>query len=130
MISIENKKRILVKYSEKIDSFLYCQFTKQNSIFTLTDLKGNVKIVFSNKMNEFKNSKSKTKFATQNTAQEISKKATLLGYKNLVVILKGKNKGRKRCVRFIKKGGLEISKIIDKTFIIHNGCRPQKEPRL
>ena len=118
------------KLKRKIDSFLYCQFTKQNSIFTLTDFKGIVKATFSNGISGFKNSKSKTKFATQLTAEKIGEKAKLLGYKKAIFIIKGKNKGRKKCIRFIKKGGLRIYKIIDKTPLIHNGCRPPKKPRL
>jgi len=49
------KKEIIKKTP---DSMLYCQFTKQNSIFT-TDLKGQVKITLSNGMTGFKNSKKK-----------------------------------------------------------------------
>lgn len=89
-----------------------------------------MKIVFSNGLNGFKNSKSKTKFATQNTIEKISEKAKLLGYKKSILILKGRNKGRKKCIRFVKKGKLKIVRIIDKTPSIHNGCRPQKKPRL
>jgi small subunit ribosomal protein S11 len=121
---------MIKKKKKKVDNILYCQFTKQNSIFTLTDLKGQVKITLSNGMNGFKNSKSKTKFATQFTAQEIAKKAKLLGYKYSILIIKGKNKGRKKCFKFFKKGGLKIRKFIDQTRLIHNGCRPSKKPRL
>jgi small subunit ribosomal protein S11 len=81
-------------------------------------------------MTGFKNSKSKTKFATQSTAEKIGQKAKLLGYKYSTFILKGQNKGRHKCLQFIQKGGLRILKIIDSTPIIHNGCRPQKKPRL
>lgn len=120
---------MLKKKKKVYDSFLYGKFTKQNSIFTLTDLKGNVKIIFSNGMNGFKNSKSKTKFATNSTAERLGKKAKSLGYKTTIFIINGKNKGRKRCIKFLKKGGLKVLKMLDTTPIIHNGCRPQKKPR-
>jgi ribosomal protein S11 len=80
-------------------------------------------------MNDFKNSKSKAKIATQSTAEKMSYKAKLLKCKKVIFIIKGKNKGRKKCFKFLRKK-IRIRKIIDKTFIIHNGCRPQKKPRL
>jgi len=122
------KKEIIKKTP---DSMLYCQFTKQNSIFTLTDLKGQVKITLSNGMTGFKNSKSKTKFATQLTAQNLAQKAKKLGYSCSILIIKGRNKGSKKCYRFFQKGGLIIKNfIIDQTRVVHNGCRPPKKPRL
>lgn len=79
----------------------------------------------------FNNSKSKTKYATQTTAEIIGKKARILGYKKCILILRGKNKGRVKIIKFIKKGGLNIKKkIFEYTPISHNGCRSQKKPRL
>jgi small subunit ribosomal protein S11 len=124
---IKNKK---INKKNKIDSFLYGHFTKQNTIFTLTDLEGKVKCVLSNGITGFKNSRSKTKFATQFTAEKIGQKAKSLGYFRSSFIIKGYNKGRRKCVRFLKKGGLKILKITDNTIVVHNGCRPPKKPRL
>ena len=124
---IKNKK-INKKY--RIDNLLYGHFTKQNTIFTLTDLEGKVKCVLSNGITGFKNSRSKTKFATQFTAEKIGQKAKSLGYFRSSFIIKGYNKGRRKCVRFFKKGGLKILKITDNTIVVHNGCRPPKKPRL
>lgn len=135
MIVLHKKKRIFgsttiyKKKKKKIDSLIYGQFTKQNSIFTFTNLKGDVQFVVSNGMNGFQNSKAKTRFATHSTAEKVANQAYLLGYKRSMLILKGKNKGRKRCIRLLRKGGLRVRKIIDKTPIIHNGCRPLKKPR-
>lgn len=134
MILNKKKKKsfgltIVKKRKKKVDSYVYGQFTKQNSIFTLTNLRGDVKFVVSNGMNGFQNSKSKTKFATHSTATKVAKQARLLGYRRSIFILKGKNRGRKRCIRLLKRGGLRIRKIIDQTPIIHNGCRPRKKAR-
>ena len=119
----------IYKKKKEVDSFVYGQFTKQNSIFTFTNLRGDVKFVISNGMNGFQNSKSKTKFATHSTAVKVAKQARLLGYKHPIFIFKGKNKGRKRCIRLLRRGGLKVLKIIDQTPIIHNGCRPRRKPR-
>ena len=121
-----------IKKNKKInDSFLYCLFTKQNSIFTLTNFKHEPKLIFSTGICGFNNSKSKTKYATQLTAEMIAKKARSLGYKKCILVFRGKNKGRIKIIRFIKKGGLQIKKkILEFTPISHNGCRPQKKPRL
>jgi len=61
----------------------------------------------------------------------ISKKARELGYKRCILILKGRNKGRRKIFRFIRKGKLKITKkIFEFTSISHNGCRSQKKPRI
>lgn len=61
----------------------------------------------------------------------ISKKACELGYKKCILILRGRNKGRIKIARFIRKGKLKITKkIFEFTSISHNGCRPQKKPRI
>mmetsp|Transcript_40477 Transcript_40477/g.52108 ORF Transcript_40477/g.52108 Transcript_40477/m.52108 type:complete len:137 (-) Transcript_40477:69-479(-) len=108
---------------------LYGQFSRQNTIFTLTDLKGQVKTAVSNGMVGYKNSKSKTQFATHAAAEKISQKAKTLGCYAVTFIVKGKNKGRKRCVKILQKSGLIVQQIYDQTPVIHNGCRPPKEPR-
>ena len=43
--------------------------------------------------------------------------------------MKGKNKGRRKCVLTLQKSGLTIKNIFDQTPTIHNGCRPKKEKR-
>lgn len=110
--------------------FLYCRFSKQNSIFTLTTLENNVLLTISNGMCGFKNSTSKTKFATNFTALRLSKEARGLNFKRAIVIFKGQNKGRRKCVKFLRKHNLKIIKVIDQTSMAHNGCRPSKKPRL
>jgi len=126
-----NKLRKLKIKKKRPDSFLYCLFSKQNSIFTLTNYNKQPKITFSTGTSGFHNSKSKTKYATQLTAEMISRKACELGYKKCILILRGRNKGRIKIARFIRKGKLKITKkIFEFTPISHNGCRPQKKPRI
>jgi ribosomal protein S11 len=60
---------------------------------------------------------------------ETGKKILERGFKYIIFFLKGRNKGRKRCVKSFKKLGLTILKIYDKTVVCHNGCRPTKIPR-
>nr|BBB45639.1 ribosomal protein S11 [Heterosigma akashiwo]BBB45907.1 ribosomal protein S11 [Heterosigma akashiwo]BBE28181.1 ribosomal protein S11 [Heterosigma akashiwo] len=111
------------------EGIIYGQFSKQNTIFTLTTLAGQVKTSVSNGMVGYKNSKSKTQFATQAAAERLGQKAKALNFGSITFVIKGKNKGRKKCVKTFQKAGLKINMIYDQTPIIHNGCRPPKEPR-
>ena len=117
------------KPKPKLTGILYAQFSRQNTIFTLTDLKGRVQTAVSNGMVGYKNSKSKTQFATQAAAEKMGQKAKGLHYHAITFVIKGKNKGRKRCAKILQKSGLVIKQIFDQTPVIHNGCRPPKEPR-
>ena len=129
-MNLKRLKKKSIKNIAPAKGFLYINFTRQNSIFTLTNLEKKVIKTISNGSNGFKNSKSKTKFATTDTLEKIAQYAKALKLQNLNLILKGKNKGRRKCTKILQKNGIYILKIIDKSLIIHNGCRPKKTRRL
>lgn len=110
--------------------FLYCRFSNQNSIFTLTTLENVALLTLSNGMCGFKNNTRKTKFATNFTALKLGKEAVSLNFKEAVVVLKGLNSGRQNLIKFLQKQNLNVVKVIDQTPMAHNGCRPPKKPRL
>jgi small subunit ribosomal protein S11 len=118
-------------YKDKAEQhgIVYAHFTRQNTIFTLTNLDGQVQTSVSNGMVGYKNSKSKTQFATQAAAERLGQKAKDLRFSWITFVIKGKNKGRKKCVKAFQKAGLNIAMIYDQTPVVHNGCRPSKEPR-
>ena len=117
------------KVQPRLVGLIYGRFSTQNTIFTLTDLQGQVKAIVSNGLVGYKNSKSKTHFATQAAAERLGRLAKGLGFYSVTFIMKGKNKGRKKCVRTFQRLGLLVPKLYDWTPISHNGCRPPKPPR-
>ncbi|MBE6420290.1 MAG: 30S ribosomal protein S11 [Akkermansiaceae bacterium] len=103
--------------------------TFNNTIVSVTDLKGNV-IGWSSagKLN-FKGSRKSTAYAGQVVCQDACRQAMGHGLKEVEVRVKGPGSGRESAVRAVQTIGLEISAIVDVTPIPHNGCRPPKARR-
>ncbi len=104
--------------------------TFNNTIVTITDLKGNT-IAWSSAGNQgFKGSRKGTPFAAQMAAEAAAKSAMEHGLKTVEVYVKGPGSGREAAIRSLQAAGLEVSLIKDVTPIPHNGCRPPKRRRV
>jgi len=78
----------------------------------------------------FKGSKKNTPYAAQMAAQECAKVAYDLGLRRVKAYVKGPGAGRESAMRSISAVGIEVTEIIDKTPLPHNGCRPAKRRRV
>lgn len=104
--------------------------TFNNTIVTITDLRGNV-IAWANAGTiGFKGTRKGTPFAAQLVASSAAKKAIERGVKEISVQIKGPGAGRETAIRALQIAGLEIISIKDVTPIPHNGCRPPKRRRV
>ncbi len=101
-----------------------------NTIVTITDLKGDAVVWASAGSAGFKGSKKSTPFAAQIAAQNAAKKALEQGVKEVEVFVKGPGAGRESAIRALQAAGLNITAIKDVTPIPHNGCRPRKRRRV
>ncbi|RMI17175.1 MAG: 30S ribosomal protein S11 [Calditrichaeota bacterium] len=104
--------------------------TFNNTIVSLTDLKGNVISWASAGKVGFKGSRKSTPFAAQMAAEAAAKEAMELGMRQVDVEVKGPGGGREAAIRSLQAAGLEILSIKDVTPIPHNGCRPPKKRRV
>ena len=104
--------------------------TFNNTIVTITDVKGNVISWASAGGLGFKGSRKSTPFAAGEVAETAAKKAMEHGLKTVDVFVKGPGSGREAAIRSLQTTGLEISSIKDVTPIPHNGCRPPKRRRV
>jgi len=104
--------------------------TFNNTIVTLTDLKGNTVMAASSGALGFKGSRKSTPFAAQVAAEVAGKSAQESGVKNLEVRIKGPGPGRESAVRALNAAGFKITSITDVTPVPHNGCRPPKKRRI
>ncbi|MEX1061798.1 MAG: 30S ribosomal protein S11 [Patescibacteria group bacterium] len=77
----------------------------------------------------FKGTKKSTPFAASQAAEQVAKKATELGVKEVKVLVKGPGPGRDSAIKSLKVGGLNVTSIMDITPIPHNGPRPKKPRR-
>lgn len=104
--------------------------TFNNSIVTLTDIKGNTLAWSSAGALGFKGSRKSTPYAAQMAAETAAKYAMEHGLKSVEVYVKGPGSGREAAIRSLQAAGLEITLIKDVTPIPHNGCRPPKRRRV
>lgn len=101
-----------------------------NTIVTITDLRGNVIGWSSAGKCGFRGSKKSTAYVAQVVAQDACRQAMGHGLKEVEVRLNGPGTGRESAVRALQSMGLEISSICDVTPIPHNGCRLRKQRRV
>ncbi|MBB6482228.1 30S ribosomal protein S11 [Spirochaeta isovalerica] len=109
---------------------VYIQATFNNTIVTITDLKGNALSWCSAGSLGFKGAKKSTPFAAQSTAETATNRAKDFGLKEVNVFVKGPGVGRESAIRSLGALGLRVKSINDVTPIPHNGCRPRKTRRV
>ena len=108
----------------------HVQASFNNTIVTITDMKGNVIGWSSAGKVGFKGSRKSTAYAAQMVAQDASRQAMGHGLKEVEVLVKGPGAGRESAVRALQAIGLELTVIREVTPVPHNGCRPPKPRRV
>jgi small subunit ribosomal protein S11 len=101
-----------------------------NTIVSITDLKGNVLCWSSAGRIGFKGTKKGTAYAAQQCADAVGREALSMGLKKIEVHIKGPGPGREAAIRTLQAVGLSISMIKDITPLPHNGCRPPRRRRV
>ncbi len=109
---------------------VYIQSTFNNTVLTVTDLKGDVICWSSAGSSGFTGSRKSTPFAAGLAAEAAARKAMEQGMRQVEVFVKGPGSGRETAIRSLQAAGLLISAISDRTPIPHNGCRPPKRRRV
>ena len=97
-----------------------------NTIITITDLKGEVLAWTSGGSVGFRGSRKSTPYAAQVAAEQAARKAGEMGIRKIDVIVRGSGSGRETAIRTMQNMGLEVTNIKDVTPVPHNGCRPKK----
>lgn len=129
--NIEPVKIIKAKGSKNVHSGIaHVLSTFNNTIVTITDLKGNVIGWSSAGKVGFKGSRKSTAYAAQMVAQDASRQAMGHGLKEVEVLVRGPGAGRESAVRALQAIGLDLTLIRDVTPVPHNGCRPPKQRRV
>jgi len=123
----KTRKKIVRNVTEGI---AHIQATFNNTIITITDLKGNAISWASAGTSGFKGSRKSTPFAAQIAATNAAKAARDSGMKEIAVFVKGPGSGRESAIRALQAAGLQINLIKDVTPMPHNGCRPPKRRRV
>ena len=104
--------------------------TFNNTVITISDVRGNTISWASAGTAGFKGSRKSTPFAAQLAAEKAAREAMEHGLREVAVMVKGPGSGREAAIRSLQAAGLEVSLIKDVTPIPHNGCRPPKRRRV
>ncbi|MDC1068078.1 30S ribosomal protein S11 [Candidatus Kapabacteria bacterium] len=124
------KRKIKKKQVSDVHGKAFIVATFNNVKVTITDMYGNTLCWSSAGKNGFRGSKKNTPYAAQVSAEKAANDAFEMGLRRIEVFVKGPGSGREAAVRALSQAGLEVSSIMDKTPIPHNGCRPPKRRRV
>jgi small subunit ribosomal protein S11 len=122
------KKKIIKNVAE---ARLYVHSSFNNTIVTITDIKGNTIAWSSSGHSGFKGARKSTPYAASTALEKALDLVKPYGVKKLVVYLKGPGVGRDATLRFLRaKRDYDVESISDITPIPHNGPRPPKVRRV
>lgn len=129
--TIEPVKIVKAKGSKGVThGIAHVQASFNNTIVSITDLRGGVIGWSSAGKCGFKGSRKSTAYAAQMVAQDACRQAMGHGLKEVEVRVKGPGAGRESAIRAMQAIGLDVTMIRDVTPIPHNGCRPPKQRRV
>lgn len=106
------------------------QVSFNNTIVTVTDMKGDTVCWASSGSCGFKGTRKATPYAASVAVENALTKAKALGVEKVHVTMKGTGAGRDQSLRAINAAEVSIESISDITAIAHNGCRARKARRI
>lgn len=126
------KERALSKTSKRHveKGILHIEATFNNTKAILTDEKGNAVITSSAGALGFTGARKSTPYAAAKVGELLGEKSTLVGLKEVSVIIRGVGAGRQSVLRAFSGKGIQIRSIKDATPVPHNGPRPPKPRRV
>ena len=127
MAKVSKKRKIKRSVASGI---VHIKVTYNNTIVTITDMKGDTLCWATAGTCGFKGSRKSTAFAGQMAAQQAAYKAKKFGMKEVDVRVKGPGSGRDLAITAIAQSGLTVKTLEDVSPLPHNGCRPPKRRRV
>nr|YP_010444900.1 ribosomal protein S11 [Schizaea poeppigiana]UTJ90419.1 ribosomal protein S11 [Schizaea poeppigiana] len=109
---------------------IHIQAGFNNTIVTVTDVRGQVVLRSSAGASGFRGTRKGTPFAAQTAAENAIRPSIDRGMKQAEVMMSGPGPGRDAALRAIRRSGVILSLVRDVTPMPHNGCRPPKKRRV
>lgn len=129
--SRRNRRIGLRKSARRIPKgIIHVQASFNNTIVTVTDVRGQVVSWASAGTCGFKGEKKGTPFAAQTAAENAIRTVVDQGMQRAEIMIKGPGLGRDAALRAIRRSGMLLSFVRDVTPMPHNGCRPPKKRRV
>jgi small subunit ribosomal protein S11 len=128
----KTKRRIGSRRNENrlLKGVIYVQASFNNTIVTITDVRGQVLCWSSTGACGFKGTRRGTPFATQTAAENVIRTLMDRGMERVEVMISGLGRGRDTALRTIRRSGILLSFVRGVTPMPHNGCRPPKKRRV
>ncbi|HVU75816.1 MAG TPA: 30S ribosomal protein S11 [Candidatus Paceibacterota bacterium] len=126
------KSRSLARTAKKniTQGTLHIHATYNNTKVLLADKMGNAIAWSTSGALGFSGAKKGTPFAAAKVGELVGDKATIVGVKEVDVVIRGVGAGRESALRGFAGKGIDITKIADDTPVPHNGPRPPKPRRV
>jgi len=112
------------------EGVVHISATFNNTLITITDLRGNTITWGTAGKAGFKGSKKSTPFAATVASENCAREAMNMGLRRVHVRVQGPGSGRESAIQALASAGLKVLSIRDCTPIPHNGCRPPKKRRV
>nr|BEV77213.1 ribosomal protein S11 [Paramignya lobata] len=109
---------------------IHVQASFNNTIVTVTDVRGRVISWSSAGTCGFRGTRRGTPFAAQTAAVNAIRAVADQGMQRAEVMIKGPGLGRDAALRAIRRSGILLNFVRDVTPMPHNGCRPPKKRRV
>nr|YP_010724128.1 ribosomal protein S11 [Libertia pulchella]WDW31255.1 ribosomal protein S11 [Libertia pulchella] len=109
---------------------IHVQASFNNTIVTVTDVRGRVVSWSSAGTSGFKGTRRGTPYAAQAAAVNAIRTVVDRGMQRADIMIKGPGLGRDAALRAIRRSGILLSFVRDVTPMPHNGCRPPKKRRV
>nr|UYG49723.1 ribosomal protein S11 [Malania oleifera] len=109
---------------------IHVQASFNNTIVTVTDVRGRVISWSSAGTCGFRGTRRGTPFAAQTAAENAIYTVIDQGMQQAEVVIKGPGLGRDAALRTIRRSSILLSFVRDVTPMPHNGCRPPKKRRV
>ncbi|PHT54984.1 30S ribosomal protein S11, chloroplastic [Capsicum baccatum] len=109
---------------------IHVQASFNNTIVTVTDVRGREVSWSSAGTSGFKGTKRGTPFAAQTAAANAIRTVVDQGMRQAEVMIKVPDLGRDVALRAIRRSGILLTFVRDVTPMPHNGCRPPKKRRV
>jgi small subunit ribosomal protein S11 len=113
-----------------INGIVHINISYNNTLISISDTGGNIIAFSSAGRLGFKGTKKSTPYAANLVAKDVVEKARRFGLTNARIVVKGIGPARESAVRGIAGTGLNVTSIMDKTPVPHNGVKSPKPRRV
>ena len=125
---VEVSKKSLKR--QVINGVAYITVSYNNTMIAVADTRGEIIAWSSAGALGFKGAKKSTPYAANLVAKSCVEKAKKYNLTNIKIIVKGVGPGRESAIRGLAGSGLNVTALMDKTPVAHNGVRASKPRRV